>query len=139
MTDLIVHRRPASFLQWGLAAASLPTGGTGAQYGSSSPGNGKERSWICLAEWPFHFGQLIACEELPCRIRLQRENDRLSWTSPHASWHLCFLLAFPATLDEVAAPPNMDACTAQEPIRAVTQRIRTERPSGGPSTHLAAS
>ena len=137
MNDLIVHCHPASFLEVGLSLQlSLPTEGTGAQYGGSVLG-WKERSWI-VCEWPFHFGQPIACAAgTPCLLRYIYNGKMIGYRTDvlHAQLQPFpfLLLAFPATLEEVPLRKH-GRVTAQEPIvlLQVDQNQRAH-PTGSPS------
>lgn len=137
MSDLIVHRRPASFLEVGLSLQlSLPAEGTGAQYGASVLG-WKERQWI-VCEWPFHLGQPIPCAPgTPCLLRYIYNGKLIGYRTDvlHAQLQpFPFLwLAFPVTLEEVPLRKH-GRVTAQEPIVLlhVEQDERHEPPGHSP-------
>ncbi len=119
MSDLIVHRHPASFLEVGLSLQlSLPGEGTGAQYGASLLG-WKQRSWI-VCEWPFHFGQPIPCAAgTVCLLRYIYEGKMIGYRTEvlHAQLQPFpfMLLAFPSVLEEVPLRKH-GRVSAQEPI-----------------------
>ena len=134
MNDLIVNRHPASFLEVGLSLQlSLPTEGTGVQYGASVLG-WKERSWI-VCEWPFHFGQPIPCAAgTACLLRYIYTGKMIGYRTDvlHAQLQPFpfLLLAFPGTLEEVPLRKH-GRVMAQEPIVLLheEQHVRSQ-PSG---------
>ncbi len=119
MSDLIVHRHPASFLEVGLSLQlSLPEEGTGAQYGASLLG-WKQRAWI-VCEWPFHFGQPIPCAVgTVCLMRYIYDGKMIGYRTEvlHAQVQPFpfLLLAFPSALEEVPLRKH-GRVSAQEPI-----------------------
>ena len=149
MSDLIVHRHPASFLEVGLSLQlSLPNEGTGTQYGATVLG-WKQRCWI-VCEWPFHFGQPVPCAAgTPCLLRYIYNGKMIGYRTDVLHAHLqpfpFLILAFPATLEEVPLRKH-GRVSAQEPIvlLQVEQPQRTQPPGespriGGLLTDLSAS
>ncbi len=149
MSDLIVYRHPASFLEVGLSLQlSLLSEGTGAQYGSTVLG-WKQRSWI-VCEWPFHFGQPIPCAAgSACLLRYIYEGKMIGYRTEVLHTQLqpfpFLLLAFPSALEEVPLRKH-GRVSAQEPIvlLQVEQGISHQTPVqslriGGLLTDLSAS
>ncbi len=149
MSDLIVHRHPASFLEVGLSLQlSLSNEATGAQYGASLLG-WKQGCWI-VCEWPFHFGQPISCGTgTACLLRYIYEGKMIGYRSEvlHAQLQPFpfLLLAFPSALEEVPLRKH-GRVSAQEPIvllhvdNAVpNQKFGISSPIGGLLTDLSAS
>lgn len=119
MTDLIVHRHPASFLEVGLALQlSLVGEDTGAQYGSTVLG-WKHRSWI-ICEWPFHFGQPIPCAAgTSCLLRYIHAGRIIGYRTEVLQALMqpfpFLLLAFPSTIEAVSLRKH-GRVVAQEPV-----------------------
>lgn len=119
MSDLIVHRHPASFLEVGLSLQLSVAGEeSGTQYGSTLLG-WKPRSWI-ICEWPFHFGQPISCAAgTTCVLRYIYAGRIIGYRSEvlHAQLQPFpfLLLAFPAHVEAVPLR-KQGRVLAQEPV-----------------------
>ena len=139
MSDLIVHRHPASFLEVGLSLQlSLPDEGTGAQYGASLLG-WKQRSWI-VCEWPFHFGQPIPCATgTGCLLRYIYAGKMIGYRTEvlHAQLQPFpfLLLAFPSALEEVPLRKH-GRVSALEPIVLLQMEQGVVSHKSGNSTRI---
>ncbi|MBA5872080.1 MAG: hypothetical protein GDA68_19090 [Nitrospira sp. CR2.1] len=149
MSDLAVHRHPASFLEVGLSLQlSLAGEEHGAQYGSTILG-WKHRSWI-ICEWPFHFGQPIPCAAgTTCLLRYIYAGRILGYRTEVLHVQLqpvpLLLLAFPSHIDAVLLR-KQGRVSAQEPVVLLHVAAGSDdRPSahqpriGGLLTDLSAS
>lgn len=119
MSDLIVHRHPASFLEVGLSLQLSVAGEeSGTQYGSTLLG-WKHRSWI-ICEWPFHFGQPIPCAVgTTCLLRYIYAGRIIGYRSEvlHAQLQPFpfLLLAFPVHVEAVPLRKH-GRVLSQEPV-----------------------
>ena len=149
MSDLTVHRHPASFLEVGLSLQlSLAGEESGAQYGSTVLG-WKHRSWI-MCEWPFHFGQPIPCAAgTTCVLRYIYAGRIIGYRTEVLHVQLqpfpLLLLACPSTVEAVPLR-KQGRVLAYEPVvllqvaGGVGDRQSTHQPRiGGLLTDLSAS
>ncbi len=119
MSSLPVHRHPASFLEVGLSLQlSLMGEEGGAQYGSTVLG-WRHRSWI-ICEWPFHFGQPIACVAgATCLLRYIYQGTIIGYRADVLDARLepfpFLLLAFPSSVEAVPLRKH-GRVMAQEPV-----------------------
>jgi hypothetical protein len=134
MSDLIVHRHPASFLEVGLSLQlTLPDEGTGTQYGASVLG-WKPRSWI-VCEWPFHFGQPVSCAPgAACLLRYIYKGNMIGYRTQvlHAQLQPFpfLLLAFPTTLEEVPLRKHGRVVSQEPVILLQVEQHGCQQPSG---------
>ncbi|MBS0168862.1 MAG: flagellar brake protein [Nitrospira sp.] len=133
MSGLLVHRHPASFLEVGLSLQlSLVGEESGAQYGSTVLG-WKQRSWI-ICEWPFHFGQPIACVAgATCLLRYIHHGTIIGYRADVLEARLepfpFLLLTFPSQVEAVPLRKH-GRVLAREPV-VVIQVV--DGSTGGPS------